>query len=87
MLVISHTYQLLHHKRHIHKIYNHTTIKIRQKNTVNKVKKIDLHTITNCTTSYHTYFLLYYKGHINITHNHTTIKEKQEQYSKQSKKY
>ena len=55
-----HTYRLLYYKRHIQITYNHTTIKVQTKNTVNKVINIELNIITNCTTLYHTYPLLYY---------------------------
>ena len=44
-------------------------------NTISKEIKIQLCTITNCTTLYHTYQLLYYEGHIPITYNPTIIKE------------
>ena len=81
------TYFLLHYKGHIQITYNHTSIKVRQNNTVNKVINIELNTITNCTTLYHTYPLLYYKGDIKITYNQTNINVVRKQYSKQGKKY
>ena len=39
-------------------------MKVEIKQYSNKVRNIELNTITNCTTLYHTYFLLYNKGHI-----------------------
>ena len=70
-IILTSYYMIKAHSDNIHSHHHKRTDKT---NTVNKVRNIDLHTITNCTTLYHTYFLLYYKGHIHITYNHTSIK-------------
>ena len=49
---------------HLDNIQSHQHKSTDKNNTVNKVRNVELNTITNCTTLYHTYPLLYYKGHI-----------------------
>ena len=79
--IISYLPPIILWRTHSDNIQSHHHKSRNKDNTVNKVINIELHTITNYTTSYHTYSLLYYEGHIRIIYNPNIIKVQTKKYS------